>query len=441
MNKKILPLILCSIFLIGCEKIIPADEFSYSSNTYSFTDRNRTTFEVAFMYNFNKQEINFNSGLYATGNSVAFKIDIVNKGSKAVKPDLDPLRRNYVFDGWHTDPNESSLWNFDNDVINSNTYLYAHWTLEQEEEFIEPEWVDPSNHINDGLQNLGKVKSVMHFNLENDNSVKLPTGAISRLDNYKEDVLQFIDYETKSGCNKPTATYANNKITFKVTDTGGTSYTEEINVVDNSASWVVNNSTYETKAQKYEQKGVSIENHHIMLAGSSSMENWSTSTEDLLPLTTYNHGIGGTTVEQWKKSLNARLVYPYMPKTVVYYVGVNNIINSHDSASTIIGYLNDMFTDVHNHMPDSKIYYVLINALPGYMSYINTINSVNNAVKQFEANHDYLTTLNPGQLLLKDNGNPNAAFFLTDGLHMSKYGYVLWGGYIKEQLIKDMSND
>ena len=38
--------------------------------------------------------------------------------------------------------------------------------------------------------------------------------------------------------------------------------------------------------------------------------------------------------------------------------------------------------------------------------------------------------------LLKENGKPHWGYFVADGLHMSKAGYVIWGGAVK-QAIKD----
>ena len=40
-----------------------------------------------------------------------------------------------------------------------------------------------------------------------------------------------------------------------------------------------------------------------------------------------------------------------------------------------------------------------------------------------------------------ENGEPNAAYFRTDGLHLSYYGYVVWGGIIKESIVKGLENN
>jgi len=435
MKNKALLLASC-LLLTGCSPVTEIIKVNYSDSGYSMKDIEEEKVTVAFYYNFNKQEVNLNSGLYATGDNLALKVDQIDKGTKVSKPDIDPIRKNYEFDGWHKDAQQASLFDFESELINKNTTLFAHWKKVQEEEFVEPEYVEPSK-IDDNISQLIEMKSVLNNPIES-SQVKLAKASIARLVKDKADVTKTLGYKIKSDVTL-TATYDENtkKISYSASK-GGQEVNGTIQVVDNSASLIVNNSTYENKAVKYENNSASILDHKIMLAGSSSMENWSTSTEDLLPLTTYNHGIGGTTAQQWRDSLNQRLVYPFSPKTVVYYVGVNNLINSGDSADTTSSVLLEMFNDVHDHLPNTKVYWVLINALPGYPSYLSKINQVNNAVKEYEKTHDFFTTLDAGQKLLKDNGEPNSAFFLTDGLHMSKYGYVLWGGYIKQHLIDDM---
>ena len=61
-------------------------------------------------------------------------------------------------------------------------------------------------------------------------------------------------------------------------------------------------------------------------------------------------------------------------------------------------------------------------------------------VEYQKSNQSWLTLINPGDELLKDNGQPNAAYFRTDGLHLSYYGYVIWGGIIKESILEGLEN-
>ena len=279
------------------------------------------------------------------------------------------------------------------------------------------------------------INSVMNFKISG-RQVKLPTSALSKLEANKTGVLSLLEYKVKSG-KTITATYENKVITV----TCG-SNVETINVKDDSLNLVVDNSTYETKAKKYEAKiDEENENYHVMLAGSSSIEFWESSKEDLAPVVSYNHGIGGTTIEEWTEKLNQRLVYPYKPKMVVYYVGINNVINSKQDANTIWNNLQKFFNDTHEAMPDTKVQYIMMNLIPGYSTYWNIINTVNSQVVEYQKSNTWLTLINPGTALLKENGEPNAAYFRTDGLHLSYYGYVGWGVIIKESILKGLENN
>ena len=173
-----------------------------------------------------------------------------------------------------------------------------------------------------------------------------------------------------------------------------------------------------------------------MLAGSSSIEFWSNSKTDLAPIVSYNHGIGGTTIEQWENKLNQRLVFPNKPKMVVYYVGINNVINRKENATTVCNRLVSFFESTHAALPDTKIQYILMNFLPDYNSgYNTTIDAVNKKAIEYQASHDWLTLINPGEALKKPTGEADASFFRSDCVHLSEYGYIIWGGIIKEAIV------
>lgn len=47
-------------------------------------------------------------------------------GEKIVKPE-DPTREGFEFDGWYSDLDRTTLWNFDTDTVTGNLTLYAGW--------------------------------------------------------------------------------------------------------------------------------------------------------------------------------------------------------------------------------------------------------------------------------------------------------------------------
>lgn len=446
MKKKLVLLLIAGFAITGCkfEKVKISQK--YNSDGYSIKELEDEKITVTFYKNIGKEELDLNSGMYASGTTTALKIDKIAKNSKVSRPETDPLRQNYEFDGWHTSATENSPFDFES-LLSTSISLYAHWTQTQEEEFIEPEYVEPS-HIDDSIATLVSVTRVLNNPIEG-GTVKLSNSGISRLKrNAGSEVVSALGYKMKSGVTLTATFNGTNEISYTATKEGEDPQVGTIAVQNNSANLALKGtdnpttewwSDGETKAVNYEAKDVNFEDHRIMLAGSSSMENWSHSTEDLLPLKTYNHGIGGTIVEQWKDKLNQRLVYPYSPKILVYYLGVNNIIQKNPvSVEDTNNSLKAMFNDVHAHLPNTHIYYVMINELPNYRNKQAQFDAVNQCALEYEATHDFLTTINAGTGLLKANGEPNQAYFLGDGLHMSLAGYSIWGKVIKNKLIEDL---
>ena len=389
---------------------------------------------VDFFNNYLREDFELSNGTKGKGNNLLYKSIEVHVNDLLSKPE-DPTRTNYEFQGWYLESSCLNIWNFESDKVTSNLRLYAKWGVKEVEEGQEPAYTAPSTVLEESAATDYVINSIMNFKV-NAGIVKLPTAAISRLTANADNVLPLMEYKVKNG-KTIAATFAANTIT--VTCNGNT---ETIQVKDDSLALSLDNSTYETKAKNYEKKiDEENENYHVMLAGSSSIEFWTSSKEDLNPIVSYNHGIGGTTIEEWTEKLNARLVYPYKPKMVVYYVGINNVINSKQDANTIWNNLQTFFESTHEALPDTKVQYIMMNLIPGYTGYFDIINTVNERVINYQKTNAWLTLINPGTALLKENGQPNAAYFRTDGLHLSYYGYVVWGGIIKESIMKGLENN
>lgn len=82
---------------------------------------NDTKYIVSFKY-----DTIPNSNLFKGYN---YSIEVTDRG-KVTKPTTDVTNDAYVLDNnWYTDTTFSSTWNFDTDIVTSNTILYAHWTI------------------------------------------------------------------------------------------------------------------------------------------------------------------------------------------------------------------------------------------------------------------------------------------------------------------------
>lgn len=395
---------------------------------------------VDFFNNYLRQDFYISTDYGARGNNVIYKTVEVEKDSLVAQPD-NPERKNYEFKGWFKEESCENAWDFASEKVNKNTRLFAKWGLSEAGDIVEPTYTPPSTVLEESASTDYVINSIMNFKVET-NTLRVSTAALSKIVANKDNVLPLMEYKVKAS-KSITATYDANIIT--VTCNGNV---QSINVIDNSAAYQITNSddkdnyaTYESKAKKYEQKVSEEEkdNYHVLLAGSSSIEFWSNSKDVLNPIVSYNHGIGGTTIEQWENKLNQRLVYPYKPKLVVYYVGINNIINRKENTAAVYNRLVSFFNSTHAALPDTKVQYILMNSLPDYNSgYNSTIQAVNAKVMEYQASNDWLTLINPGSALMKANGEPDASFFRSDCVHLSEYGYIVWGNIIKESILNGL---
>ena len=422
MKKKLLLLPLVSL-LFSC---------GGSSNGYKPSrDYGDSKDYALFMLNYPRITIDSASGLEERVENLLYFREEITVNELITKPEVDPTREGYEFQGWFKEQSCDNEWDFQNDKPESSVFLYAKWGNSQDEEFVEPDYVYPERIITD--MNY-KVTGILNKSLE-DGEVKLTAGAINRLKKHKEDVSFAVNYERKADVNLTVATFDSETNMIHLEVSSGETFDIKVNDITATLSIANENSGFETKAKNYEAKGEDIENYHIALAGSSSMENWSTSNEDMAPIVSFNHGIGGTTVEQWTNKLFERLVLPYSPKAVVYYVGVNNIINAGQKGPETATKLEALFDKTHEYLPETKIFYVLINKLPGYPHLQEEFDIANNAAIDYAKEHDYLTCIDAGVGLLKPNGEPHYGYFCTDGLHMSKFGYIIWGATVKKAVI------
>lgn len=439
MNKRALILLpLASLLLTGChggKGMKPARD--YGDEKYY----------ALFMYNYPRVTEEAPSGNTEKLDNALYLKTEVTIGELLSKPETDPERNNYEFKGWFKEKDCENEWDFASDRVSGSTYLYAKWGKTQGEDYIEPDYVYPERIITD--MNY-RVTGILNKPVKN-NEVELTAMSINRLKKHKENVAFAVNYERKADVSLTVATYDEETKMIHLEVSSGETFdiqvkdiTADLSLIKNfpGQSWI---DGYESKAQGYEagnptyinkdEEEVELDNYHIALMGSSSMENWSTSKEDMAPIVTYNHGIGGTTVQNWTECLLERLAIGYSPKAVVYYVGVNNIINQGENGTQTGEALEELFDKTHELLPNSHIFYVLINKLPSYPHYQEDFDTANNMAKAYADAHDYLTCIDAGVGLLKENGLPHAGYFLTDGLHMSRYGYVLWGAEVKKAII------
>lgn len=431
MNKKPLIAILAivTLSLAGCDNNV--DQALNVANG-TITEWNMKSV-ANYMLNYTKQTFSIDS-FDGNANNLLFTQQEIELPCSLTPPTSNPVRENYNFSGWYKDTGCEELWDFANDTTTTSLFLYAGWTVTGEGTYIEPDYI-AVEHIDDTLSTNLVVTGILGSELSFATAY-LTKGGLLRLAQSPEDVAFAIDCVRKTNTVITSATYnsSTDKITV-VSQNGEYQESVDVSIVDNSSAYTMPNSTYDAKATSYENGSKDAENHRIMLAGSSSVEFWTNYRADLDPIVAYNHGIGGTTAEDWSNYLLERLVVPYRPKAIVYYVGINNLINTSQDNATIIANVENLMNLTHERLPETHILYVLFNKLPGYfLGYSDRIVEINAALSSFMDGKDWIETIDAGSVLLKETGQADAGYFRLDNLHLSEYGYVLWAAQIRRSL-------
>ena len=452
-----------TIALILVISIVTVIALSACSDPYQYTPIDAM---VRYMTNVEGESMTLTSGREVIAENTVYHSESVKTG-QVLTPPNDPVRPGYVFKGWATDKEGTDLFDFST-PLSGSLNLYAAW--ERSAEAVANE----ESYSETRLTFVEKIDDNTPFNLTavcnqpvSAGNVNLTTVGINRLTHKSSDVREYLTYTRASSTTINSATYAAGVVSVSYTS-GGATTAVNVTVNDVSASLEITDdpstkkesideSTFEIKAKRYEdpaQPGNSSSDfdyygsYEVIMGGSSSMENWSASSEYMAPARTKNVGIGGSSAAYWRDTLADRLIIPFNPRAVILYVGINDIINYSQGGQVTADNLKGLFRHIHDCLPDTMIHYILINKVPGYYNDSKVrsgsaetrkqaIDFANEAIIEFAAGEgkDYMNIIDAGVVLEKKSGEYSQAYFKTDLLHMSLAGYELWGAVVKSSFI------
>ena len=452
-----------TIALILVISVVTVIALSACADSYQYTPIDAT---VRYMTNIDGETLTLTSGREAVAENTVYHSESVKTG-QVLTPPKDPVRPGYVFKGWATDKEGTKLFDFST-TLTGSLNLYAAWERSAEATTGEESYIETR------LTFVEKIDDSTPFSLTavcnqpiSAGAVDLTTVGINRLSHKASDVREYLTYTRASSTTINSATYAAGVVSVSYTS-GGANNVIDVTVNDISASLEITDdpatnknsideSTFETKAKRYEdptQRGNSSSDfdyygsYEVIMGGSSSMENWSASSEYMSPARTKNVGIGGSSAAYWRDTLADRLIIPFNPRAVILYVGINDIINYKQSGAVTADNLKGLFRHIHECLPDTTIHYILINKVPGYYDDVRVnsgstetrkqaIDHANEAIIEFAAGEGkgYMNIIDAGVVLEKKSGEYSQAYFKTDLLHMSLAGYELWGAVVKADFI------
>lgn len=205
----------------------------------------------------------------------------------------------------------------------------------------------------------------------------------------------------------------------------GKTYSCKVKVYNSSRQYLTSILKKRYKVSKNQGK--------ILLAGSSSMEYWTSAASAFAPYEIMNVGIGGTVTSDWER-LYKSLIVKYKPSAVVLYIGSNDIGNSGNGSRTAAK-TRRLLQKIQKALPDTPIYYVSICPSIKRCGAWEEIRICNKEMKTYCAQKKNLYYINVESYFWK-NGKPNASLYSSDELHLNQKGYKIWRAVIAPKVKK-----
>jgi lysophospholipase L1-like esterase len=170
----------------------------------------------------------------------------------------------------------------------------------------------------------------------------------------------------------------------------------------------------------------------IVFVGSSSFRMWKSLESDFAGLPVLNRGFGGSTFPEANHYLS-RVVLRYRPRTVVVYEGDNDLTFGWGPRQVADDY-QSFVRAVRDSLPNAKIVFVSIKPSPSRWKLVDQQREANRLVRRIVARDTLQSYVDVFTPMLGANGRPQPELFISDSLHMTPAGYVIWRRQIAPHL-------
>lgn len=170
----------------------------------------------------------------------------------------------------------------------------------------------------------------------------------------------------------------------------------------------------------------------VLFIGSSSIRFWKTLASDFPEAKTINRGFGGSEIDD-ATFFADRIVAPYHPRAIVIYAGDNDLADG-DSPTHVRDDFAAFVRKARSLDPGVPIAFIAIKPSVARRALLPQIREANALVRQYAASEHGVTWLNVLTPMLSPDGQPQAKWFIGDGLHMNRKGYALWVSIVRPWL-------
>lgn len=170
----------------------------------------------------------------------------------------------------------------------------------------------------------------------------------------------------------------------------------------------------------------------VLFIGSSSIRFWKTLATDFPGVRTLNRGFGGSEIDD-ATFFADRIVAPYHPRAIVMYAGDNDLQDG-DSPAHVRDDFAAFVGKARSFDPGVPIAFIAIKPSMARKVLLPKIREANALVREYAATQKGVSYLDVFTPMLGQDGQPQSQWFIADGLHMNRKGYILWIGVVKPWL-------
>jgi hypothetical protein len=172
----------------------------------------------------------------------------------------------------------------------------------------------------------------------------------------------------------------------------------------------------------------------IFFTGSSSIRLWNTLENDMGPMPVIQRGFGGSNMEDVLKHADRFIGVHQFSKVVVFVA--NDITGSeNDKSPEEVKQLFKAFVEkMRGYQPEVPVYIIAITPTASRWKVWNQIKEANSKLLLLCKEMEGVVFIPTEDLFLGENGQPIPDLFVSDQLHLSEKGYVLWAKRIRSYL-------
>ncbi|MGC8744296.1 MAG: SGNH/GDSL hydrolase family protein [Verrucomicrobiia bacterium] len=170
----------------------------------------------------------------------------------------------------------------------------------------------------------------------------------------------------------------------------------------------------------------------ILFIGSSSIRLWKTLKEDFPDLPVVNRGFGGSQIAD-SVYYAERIVFPYRPRLIIMYAGVNDIAAG-KSPEEVFEDFKTFVKKVHSRLPSTRIGFIAMSTNPARWNQVEKVKKGNKLIREFTLRDPRLFFIDTFSYMIREDGTPKPDIFVEDKLHMNKKGYEIWKNVIRPYL-------